>query len=377
MSGKLDWAAIGSGLIPDLNQWNEPAARLQEFLANVPEAYRDFWKGEIIANQRSVMIGAAATAVGINMTFLLPYSMLDRGWDKPFRGLARFDLSTGMAIPYILVTSCVVIAASSAFHAQADADFLSNDPVAMQKSNVFGGATKVLTKRLILENESAFEGVVPEDKAARVAELASQLSEDEKQLAAALVKRNAFHLSESLAPLLGEGNARMVFGIGVFAMGFSTIIILMLINGYAFCEIFNQELGGFAFYFGALLSGVAGASWFYFWSGDSRFWLTIVASIFGMMLLPIAYFTFLLMMNSRKILRDEKPTGLSMMVWNVLMVFALVGAILGAGSAIATKASDPKAGPIVIGMAGVYLVLVVLGFVFKSPGDPDDEDEDY
>ena len=32
-----------------------------------------------------------AAAVGINMTFLLPYSMLARGWDKDFRGLAVFD----------------------------------------------------------------------------------------------------------------------------------------------------------------------------------------------------------------------------------------------------------------------------------------------
>ena len=32
------------------------------------------------------MIAAAATAVGINMTFLLPYSMLARGWDNPSVG---------------------------------------------------------------------------------------------------------------------------------------------------------------------------------------------------------------------------------------------------------------------------------------------------
>ncbi len=51
-----------------------------------------FWSDKLVESQRSVMIAAAATAVGINMTFLLPYSMLSRGWDKPFRGLARFDL---------------------------------------------------------------------------------------------------------------------------------------------------------------------------------------------------------------------------------------------------------------------------------------------
>ena len=55
------------------------------------------------------MIGVTATAVGLNMTFLLPYSMISRGWDKNFRGFARWELITAMAIPYILVTTCIVM----------------------------------------------------------------------------------------------------------------------------------------------------------------------------------------------------------------------------------------------------------------------------
>ena len=46
--------------------------------------------------------------------------MLARGWDKPFRGLARWDLITGMAIPLPVVTTCIVIASANAFHAKAD-----------------------------------------------------------------------------------------------------------------------------------------------------------------------------------------------------------------------------------------------------------------
>ena len=64
------------------------------------------------------MVGAAATAVGINMTFLLPYSMLSKKWGKEHRGLAIFDLSTGMVIPYVLAVSCVVIASAYMFHGQ-------------------------------------------------------------------------------------------------------------------------------------------------------------------------------------------------------------------------------------------------------------------
>ena len=41
-----------------------------------------------------------------------------KGWSKGFRGLASFDLSTGLLIPFTIATSCVVIAASSQFHAR-------------------------------------------------------------------------------------------------------------------------------------------------------------------------------------------------------------------------------------------------------------------
>ncbi|NIP27471.1 MAG: hypothetical protein GWN67_17355, partial [Phycisphaerae bacterium] len=46
----------------------------------------------------------------------LPYSMLRKGWDKYFRGLAIFDLSTGLFIPFILATGFVIIASASQFH---------------------------------------------------------------------------------------------------------------------------------------------------------------------------------------------------------------------------------------------------------------------
>lgn len=364
VKGHLDWSAIMAGFTPDLSQWSAPTGRLADIVAALPEENQGFWTGRIVQSQRNVMIGAAATAVGINMTFLLPYSMLNRGWDKPFRGLARFDLCTGMAIPYVLVTSCVVIAASSAFHGKADMQFLSEDPQEMMQSSVFAGATDVLAAR-VADQLGDTSNMSKQERGHEVAKLAVALPEEEKQLAAALVKRNAFQLSESLAPLLGERNAQLIFGLGVFGMGFSTIIILMLINGYAFCEMFNQPQESPLYIVGCLVSGIAGAMWPFVWDGDSRFWLTILASVFGMMLLPIAYFTFLLMMNSKSLMGDEKPSGGSMAIWNMLMAVALVGALIGAGSAIYTKAGDPKAGPLVIAMAVIYGIAVVIGFAVK------------
>ncbi|MEL7263758.1 MAG: hypothetical protein AAFP69_02950, partial [Planctomycetota bacterium] len=51
-------------------------------VATLPTDEQDYWTSQIMPKQRSVMIATAATAVGINMTFLLPYSMLARGWDR-------------------------------------------------------------------------------------------------------------------------------------------------------------------------------------------------------------------------------------------------------------------------------------------------------
>ena len=308
------------------------------------------------------MIGAAATAVGINMTFLLPYSMLNRGWDKPFRGLARFDLCTGMAIPYVLVTSCVVIASATMFHAQADDAFLSSDPSMMQSSKLFAAAEPVLAARLGYELYG--EELSNDDRV----QVYAQLPENEKRVAASLVRRNAFQLSQALAPLLGDHNANLVFGLGILGMGFSSIIILMLINGYAFCEMLGKEQGGWPHFVGCLVSGISGALWFQLWDGPAKLWLAILASSFGMMLLPIAYFTFFMMMNSRSLLSDEKPQGWKMGLWNLLMAISVLGALAAACTAIYDKVDDPnpRVGQVVIVMTVGFLLMVAGGFVLRA-----------
>ena len=174
--GNLDLGAVLSGFIPDLSQWSAPTAKIAAMIATLPENVQQFWTDQVVAQQRDVMIGAAATAVGINMTFLLPYSMLRRGWDKSFRGLARFDLSTGMAIPYILVTSCVVIATASQFHAQTDESFLSSDPAEVQESPLYKGAVGAIKKRLALDESVDTKALTDADVAAFVAGMSVERS---------------------------------------------------------------------------------------------------------------------------------------------------------------------------------------------------------
>jgi len=248
------------------------------------------------------------------------------------------------------------------FYGEMDENLASDDIAVMQTSPLFKDASKSLSKRLE-ETDEGFADLSAEEKNIAIAALPTA----EKKVAASLVKRNAFQLSKSLSPLLGETTANTVFGIGVLGMGFSSIIILMLINGYAFCEMFGKEQGGSQHVIGCLIAGIVGASWWVFWDGDAKMWLAILVSAFGMMLLPIAYSTFMLMMNSTKILGDEKPTGGRMTMWNVLMGISVLGAVAAAATAIYDKASHPVAGKVVIAVGVVFIVAILSTAFGKKP----------
>ncbi|MEE2826533.1 MAG: divalent metal cation transporter [Planctomycetota bacterium] len=365
-NGSIQWNEILYGFVPNIFHWSEPAPDIVALASTLSPDAANFWSSKVVESQQSSMIGVTATAVGLNMTFLLPYSMLARGWDKPFRGLARFDLITGMAIPYLIVTSCIVIASAHAFHAKADAEFLSPDPAVIQTSRLFGGAKKVLIGRYDATADNAARQAFSQmDEAAQDKELAkyaSTMSAEERKLAATLIKPSAGQLAASLAPVLGKEQANLVFGIGALAMGFSTIIILMLINGYAFAEIAGRYDNNYWRMAGAISAVLVGFFWWWLWAGISKTWLIIVASTFGAILLPIAYISFFALMNNRRLLGDEKPVGTRMIIWNVLMGLGVLGAIAQAVGAIMTKINDPATGGFVIGGVVTFLLLAIVGF---------------
>jgi Mn2+/Fe2+ NRAMP family transporter len=65
-----------------------------------------------------IVLGMLGAAVGVNQTFLYPYTMLARGWGKSHRKLKNFDLSTSMVIPFVLATGFVVIACANTLYVQ-------------------------------------------------------------------------------------------------------------------------------------------------------------------------------------------------------------------------------------------------------------------
>jgi hypothetical protein len=310
-------------------------APLLESLGPEESPIREYWNDLVVRQQRDVMIAAAATAVGINMTFMFPYTMLRKGWTKEFRGLSIFDLSTGMFIPYILATGCVVIASASRFHGQVAEGFVLEEKdgqiVRFEEPDMSPEALSGLS----LNDRNRLKGVY--SKYANLiakregADLEGELSDEERRVAATLVKRDAMNLAKSLSPLTGDIIANYVFGLGVLAMVLSTISILMLISGFVFTEVLALPERGWGFRVGTLFAGLGGMLGPFIWgTQNAQFYLAVPTSVFGFILLPFAYVTFVLVLNSQSLLGDERPRGFKRFVWTVLTVFAATVASVGA-----------------------------------------------
>lgn len=395
----LDWNAVWNGFVPNLELLSKPAASFDASLGAVGEQFRGFWSSMIVDQQRDVMIGAAATAVGINMTFLLPYSMLKKGWDRNFRGLAMFDLSTGLFIPFILVTGCVVIASAAQFHNKPAEGVLEGaaPPAVMGKYEkvaairVEKGLGEAAFAKMTdggTEFQETLEGMPEDQRDALVKTIKGELgkaafkklSKDEvkaaiaalpeadRRMAAMLVKRDAFNLAQALAPLTGQvvgdekagkSVANYVFGVGVVGMAISSIIVLMLINGFVATEVFGTESRGWLYRFGALLPAAAGLWGPFIWSGKTQFWLAVPTSVFGFVLMPIAYFTFYLMMNQKSLLGEDRPRGIKRLFWNLLMFIAAGLAGLGSLWVLWNK------GESIMG-SGWYGMIPIAAFVFLA-----------
>ena len=362
LAGTLDWGAIFGGLLPNFSLIWKPASAYEALIQSIPdEAAREYWNGKVLSAQRDRMVAAAAAAVGINMTFLMPWALRTRGWGKKHRGLAGFDLFTGMMIPFVLATGCVVITAASQFHGKPFEGLMTESDGALivhEDSPKFGDWQKSIADRT--------------DKAGD-----SEVTDAEKKLAGMLIPRDTKQLAAALESLFGSSFiSQKIFGIGVLAMGISTISILMLISGFVACEVTKQPRESIAFKVGTALAAT-GVLWPLLWGGDSKAYLAVVTSTFGYVLFPIAFLAFVFMINSKKVLGENVPSGAKKLWWNIPLLISLVitGAAAGwtgwnkkldiKNSAGEITATYPLGQWLIIG----FSVLVVIGFFLpkKTP----------
>lgn len=167
------WAIVFSLLWVVLSTDTDWGAVLRGFVPGIPQQRGTTDAYELIAS-------GLAAAVGVNMVFLFPYSLLARGWGREHRRLARWDLGLGMLVPYVLSTGLMAIAAANTIHRSG---------------------TAITQKAAVAD-------------CARV-------------------------LGDVMGPLAG----RLVFDLGMLSMAISTITLHMLVCSFVAMEFFGCELG--------------------------------------------------------------------------------------------------------------------------------------
>lgn len=128
----------------------------------------------------TLVLGMLGAAVGINMTFLYPYTLLAKGWGKHHKTLSRWDLGMSMFLPFVLVTSLVI--------------------VAMAVTGVYDPA-----------HESVRTGMKPLDA------------------------------SGALTGVMGVTLGRLVFDLGLIGMTCGAISTHMVVCGFTLCEMSGKE----------------------------------------------------------------------------------------------------------------------------------------
>lgn len=319
----LDWGRVARGFVPDFSLLYSAAPGFEPLLASLSAEGRAFWEELLVRRQRDVMIASAASAAGVNGTFLFAYTLLRKGWGKEFRVFSRFELVLGMFVPFSVAVTCIVIAGAHQFHGQAHGGFVEDaaeaEQVLPRQQEEYD---RLIEQRVLFE---LGEEVPQEQVAARAGELAPE----ETRLAAKLITRDAFDLAHSLNPLTGPFFAHILFGLGVVGMCLTSITMQMLVCGFVVCEVLGRPHEGWTFRIGSL---AAAASAFVplFW-GQAFFWLAIPTSVLAAILIPVAVTTFFLMMNQKTLLGAELPRGGRRVAWNLCLGVALVvSAIAGA-----------------------------------------------
>jgi len=118
---------------------------------------------------------------------------------------------------------------------------------------------------------------------------------------------------------------RIIFDLGLIGMTCGAISTHMVVCGFTFCEMLGLEQTKSRFRIFALAPaiGLLGVI------ASLPIWFPVAASAVCFTMLPIAYLTFLIMNNKRSYIGDAVGHGISRLVFNTLLVIALLVATIG------------------------------------------------
>jgi Mn2+/Fe2+ NRAMP family transporter len=228
----------------------------------------------------TTILGAIGAAVGINMTFLYPYSILAKGWGSHHKGLARFDLVMSLVVPYVILTSLIIIGMAATVHTPPYGTGLG------------AGVTAANFK--------------PIDAA------------------------------QSLATVLGGPVGRIVFDLGFMGMACGAISAHMVCCGFTVCEMFGLEYTPQRYRLFTLVPaiGVLGVMI------KSPIWLPVLASAIAFTMLPIAYISFFILNNKKSYLGEAVGRGVRRWAFNVVLAVAVAMSVVGSAIQIKAKVID-------------------------------------
>ncbi len=230
----------------------------------------------------TTVLGAIGAAVGINMTFLYPYSILAKGWGPGHKGLARFDLVLSLFLPYVVLTSLIIIGMATTVHdgAAGYGTILSGDPT-----------------------PGTFKPI---------------------------------QAAQALSGVLGSSLGRVVFDLGFMGMACGAISAHMVCCGFTVCEMFGLEYTPARYRLFTLVPaiGVLGVMI------QSPIWLPVMASAVAFTMLPIAYIAFLVLNNKRSYLGEAVGRGWKRAAFNLALLLAVVMAVVGSAIQIKTRVLD-------------------------------------
>jgi Mn2+/Fe2+ NRAMP family transporter len=234
LSNQIDWGAVLAGFIPH---------SLPDDAAGV-----------------TTIMAALGTAVGINMTFVYGYTLLQRGWGPDHRELARYDIVMGLVIPYVLVTGLISIAAAGAFYG----------------------------------SDTTLHGKISPAQAGQMFSAAG------------------------MGPITG----RLVFPLGILGMAIGSLVMHMLCCGAAASAMFGWEQNSRNYRLALLLPTPAVLGVF-LWSSMGSYVVLPTSAICGF-LLPIAYLGWFVLNNRRDYLGTDCPQGGKAALYNAAMLLCII-----------------------------------------------------
>jgi len=298
--------------------------RLMPFLRGITGIafLADWLNGGIDPRAVVPIVGGLAAALGLNMVFLYPYSLLRKGWEKDHQELAYFDLASGMAVPFIFATTFMVIAVA----------------------NTIGPAEGAPGKVL-----SDIREVIPV-------------------------------LAPSLGKVLGSEQAglfisQLMLGFGMSAIGFTTVVMQMLACGFIGCEMTGRKHDGLAPFLFALIPvvGVCGVMIKLPWQA------AVLGASLNAPLMPVATLCFMILLNQRSFMGEQTPRGWRRFGWNTALGVSILlmtsAAYFGIRSNLQTYRAKRQAREAAHGSTSAHSAPHQPDIRFEQSRAPEDPDE--